>query len=59
MIQVKEKKGGEEFFENGMFFLVGISNFLKCSAFLRMDEKIHYPKLPYKYVVNFLSMPNA
>jgi hypothetical protein len=27
MIQVKEKKGGEEFFENGMFFLVGISIF--------------------------------
>jgi hypothetical protein len=30
---VKEKKGGEEFFESGMFFLVGISIFLEMFSF--------------------------
>jgi hypothetical protein len=36
-----KKKWGEEFFENGMPILVGISIFWKCLAFLQMDEKLH------------------
>ncbi len=58
-IQVKEKKGGEEFFESGMFFLVGISIFLEMFSFFVDGWKFSLNKLPYKYVVNFLSMLNA
>jgi hypothetical protein len=38
---MKGKKNNEEFFENGIPILVGISISWKCLAFLWMDEKLH------------------
>jgi hypothetical protein len=42
-----------------MFFLVGISIFLEMFSFFVDGWKFSLNKLPYKYVVNFLSMLNA
>lgn len=56
--QVKEKKGWGVFWKWNVYFC-GYFNFLEMFNLFGDGWKISLNKVPYKYVVKFLSMPNV